>query len=111
MLDCNSIVTLMVTKLKKLHDLASGSDLVDPTMFHQIIGSLMYLVHTSPNICYVVNTLSYFMIELRNIHLVVSKHVIRYLWVIISYGLKYTSSGGVMLNGYIDLDWEISAVD
>ena len=31
---------------------------VDATMYHQIIGSLMYLMNTRPDICFVVNTLS-----------------------------------------------------
>lgn len=80
-------------------------------MFHQLIGSLMYLVHTRPYICYAVGSLSPFMIEPRNIHLVVSKHVLRYLWGTIDYGLKYTSSGGVMLHGYIDSNWAGTTVD
>jgi hypothetical protein len=41
MMDCKSMSTLMVTNLKKLHDSDTGSDLVDPTMSRQLIGSLM----------------------------------------------------------------------
>ena len=29
----------------------------------------------------------------------------------ITYGLKYTSSSGVLLAGYVDLDWAGNAVD
>lgn len=35
MLDCKSMTTPMVTNLKKLHDLDTGSNLVDPTMYKQ----------------------------------------------------------------------------
>ena len=46
----------------------------------------------------------------RHIHWVAAKHVLRYLRGTIGYKLRY-SSGGVMLLGYIDLDWAGSAVD
>jgi hypothetical protein len=36
---------------------------VDSTLYRQLIGSLMYLVNTRPDICFVVNTLSQFMVE------------------------------------------------
>ena len=44
--------------LKKSRDSASDSNLIDPTMYCQLIGSLMYLTNTRPDICFVVNALS-----------------------------------------------------
>jgi hypothetical protein len=79
MLDCKSMTTPMISNLKKLHDQATGSDPEDPTIYRQIIGSLMYLVHTRPNICYIVNALSQFMCEPKHIHMVVAKHILRYV--------------------------------
>jgi hypothetical protein len=35
---------------------------VDSTLYHQLIGSLMYLVNARPDICFSVNTLSQFMV-------------------------------------------------
>jgi hypothetical protein len=61
MMDCKSITTPMVTNLKTLG--ASDSD--DPTMYMQLIGSLMYLVNTRSNIFFAVNTLGQFMVEPR----------------------------------------------
>jgi hypothetical protein len=58
MLDCKSMATPMVSNLKKLSEPPSDSDLIDPTMYRQLCGSLMYLVNTKPNICYVVSALS-----------------------------------------------------
>jgi hypothetical protein len=68
MMDCKSMSTPMVTNLRKLHDSDSGSYLVDPTMYRQLIGSLMYMIHTRPDICYAVIAMSQFMVELRQRH-------------------------------------------
>ena len=68
MLDCKLMTTPMVTNLEKLHDSDTGYDLVDPTMYKQLIGSLLYLVHTKPDICYAVSALSQFMAEHRQRH-------------------------------------------
>lgn len=80
-------------------------------MYKQRIGSLMYLVHIRPNICFAVNALSQFMCEPRHINWVVAKHVLKYLKGSIAFGLKCTSSGGVLIHGYADLDWDGSSMD
>jgi hypothetical protein len=66
MMDCKSMTTPMTINLKLLSD--KSLDLVDPTMYRQLIGSLMYLVNTRPGICFVVNTLSQHMVESRHVH-------------------------------------------
>ena len=45
----------MTTNWKKLHDSTTCSKVVGPPQYQQLIESLMYLVHTRPNICYTVN--------------------------------------------------------
>jgi hypothetical protein len=71
----------------------------------------MYMIHTRPDICYAVIAMSRFMTELRERHRVATKHILRYLRGTITYGLKYTSSGGLFLHGYADADWAGSRVD
>jgi hypothetical protein len=97
--------------LRKLPDSDTDSDLVDPTMYRKLIGSLMYMIHTGPNICYAVIAMSQFMAEPRHKHWVAEKHILRYLIGTITYGLRYTSSGGLFLHGYADVDWARSPVD
>ena len=71
----------------------------------------MYLVHTRPDICYTVNALSQFMSDLKHIHWVAAKHVLKYVRCTITYGLKCTSCSGVLLAGYADSNWAGSVVD
>jgi hypothetical protein len=65
MMDCKSMSISMITNPRKLHDYDIGSDLVDPTMYRKLIESLMYMIHTRPDICYVVIAMSQFMTEPR----------------------------------------------
>jgi hypothetical protein len=60
MMDCKSMSTPMVKNLNLLSD--TSSETVDATMFKQIIVSLMHLTNTRLDICFVVNTLSQYMV-------------------------------------------------
>ena len=84
---------------------SDDSDLVDPMMYRQLIGSLMYLVNMRPYICFVVSTLSQYMCEPRQTHWVVAKHVLRYLHGTIGYGLRYMEDSDMHLVDYTDSDW------
>ena len=66
-----------------------SSELVDVTHYKQIIGSLMYLSNTRPDICFAVNTLIQYLVQPRRVHLVATKHVMRYLKGTIDFGLYY----------------------
>ena len=66
MTECKSMPTPMVMDLKKMSDTYSGD--IDPHLYKQMIGSLMYLVNTRLDICYAVNVLSQFMSQPRKKH-------------------------------------------
>ena len=109
MLDCKSIATPMDTNLNLLYD--ESSYLVDVNQYIHIIGLLMYLTNTRPDICFVVNTLSQYLVKPRHVQLIVAKHVMRYLEGTIDFGLYYDRDHDYRLYGYRDLDWEGSATD
>jgi hypothetical protein len=109
MMDCKSMTTPMTTNPKLLCD--TSSEIVDATLYRQMIGSLMYLTNTRPNICFVVNTLSQYMVEPRHVHLIATKHVMRYLKGTIEYGIKYDADCEFRLHGYSDSDWVGSVTD
>ena len=56
MMDCKAMATFMALNLKLLNNASLES--VDAVMYHQMIGSLMYLKNTRPNIFFAMNTLS-----------------------------------------------------
>ena len=87
MLECKAMATPMDSNLKLLDD--ESSELVDVTHYKQIIGSLMYLTNTRPEICFAVNTLIQYLVQPRWVHLVATKHVMRYLKGTIDFGLYY----------------------
>jgi hypothetical protein len=109
MLECKAMNTPMETNLKLLVD--TSSELVDATLYRQIIGSLMYLTNTRPDICFAVNTLSQYLVDPRRVHLVAANHVMRYLKGTLDYGLCYTRDHDFRLHDYTDSDWDGSASD
>ena len=74
MMDCKALTTPMASNLKLLSD--ASSEKVDATMYCQMIGSLMYLTNTRPDICFALNTLSQYLKDLRHVHLNAAKHIL-----------------------------------
>ena len=109
MMDCKAMNTPMASNLKLLSD--ASSEAIDVVMYRQMIGSLMYLTNIRLDICFLVNTLSQFLIDPRHVHLIAAKHILRYLKGTIDYGLKYEVNQKIKLEGYVDSDWTGSAID
>ena len=94
MMDCKAMTTPMASNLKLLS--VASSETIDATMYRQMIGSLMYLTNTRPDICFAVNTLSQFLTDLRHVHLMIAKNAVRYLKGTIDYELKYEANQKIM---------------
>ena len=52
----------------------------------------MYLKNMRPDICFSMNILIQFLMNLRHVHLMVSKHEVMYLKGTVEYGLKYDTN-------------------
>ena len=109
MMDCKAMATPMDTNLKLLSD--ETSELVDMTQYKQFVGSLIYLMNTRPDICFVVNSVSQYIVKPRWVHLISVKHVMRYLKGTIDFGLYYVRDHEYKFYGYIDSEWEESVTD
>ena len=81
----------------------------NPTEYLQLVGALMFLVNTRPDVCFAVITLSQHMAD-HNIHWVGAKKLLRYLCGTIDHGMRYTA-GSMTLHRYTDADWAGSVVD
>ena len=108
MMDCKAMIRPMASNLKLLSD--ASSEAVDAMMYRQMIGSLMYLMNTRPDICFAVNTLSQFFTDPRHVQLIAAKHILRYLKGTIDYGIKYEDNQQINLEVYVDSDWVGSAI-
>ena len=75
-----------------------------------MIGSLMYLMNTRPDILFAVNTLIQYLIDSRSVHLTTAKHILRYLKGTIDYGLKYDANQKINLEGYVDSNWAVPLI-
>ncbi|WMV55064.1 hypothetical protein MTR67_048449 [Solanum verrucosum] len=82
-----------------------GTEKVDEAYYRSLIGCLMYLTATRPDILYAVSFLSRFMHCASDLHLRAAKRIVRYIKGIINYGVKFHKSQKFRLNGFSDSDW------
>ena len=57
----------------------TSGEVVDATVYRQLVGSLMYLVNMRSDICYAVNQLSQAIVKPTKLFWKAGKHVLRYL--------------------------------
>ena len=84
---------------------ANSAEVVDATIYQQLVGLLMYLVNTQPDICYAINQLSQAMVKPAKLFWKAGKHVLHYPRGISRYGLWYRQEDEVKLCGFTDVDW------
>ncbi|XP_019058521.1 PREDICTED: uncharacterized protein LOC109116842, partial [Tarenaya hassleriana] len=83
----------------------SGVLLPDIPAYRRLIGRLLYLTITRPDIAYVVHKLSQFLSCPTDIHLAAAQRVVRYLKTNPGQGIFYSVSSPLCLNAFADADW------
>jgi hypothetical protein len=78
---------------------------VDATLYYQLVGSLLYLTHTHPDISFVVGLVSWYMKTPHEIHWKESKRILRYVRGIVQFEIHYSLEGTPLLVGFTDSDW------
>ncbi|XP_019105538.1 uncharacterized mitochondrial protein AtMg00810-like [Beta vulgaris subsp. vulgaris] len=83
----------------------AGDLLPDPEVYRRIIGKLLYLNMTRPDISFAVQQLSQFLSAPRTSHFLVAQHVLRYLKGTLHHGLLYSADSTLQIHAYCDADW------
>jgi hypothetical protein len=78
---------------------------IDATLYHQLVGSLLYLTHTRHDISFVVGLVARYMQTPHESHWKVAKRILRYVGGTIQFGIHYSSWGAPLLVGFTDSDW------
>lgn len=82
-----------------------GEPLSDPTRYRHLVGSLVYLAVTCPDISYPVHVLSQFVSAPTHVHYSHLLRVLRYLRGTVSRRLFFPRSSSLQLRAYSDATW------
>ena len=77
MSNCKTTPTLVITSLKLSKD--DDGSTIDPMLFKILVGSLMYLTTTRPDVMYGVSMISRFMESPKDSHWQAGKRILRYV--------------------------------
>uniref|UniRef100_A0A2N9H3N1 Integrase catalytic domain-containing protein n=1 Tax=Fagus sylvatica TaxID=28930 RepID=A0A2N9H3N1_FAGSY len=103
------VATPMESNLKLMPD--EGEFIDDPDTYRRLVGKLIYLTITRPDISYAVSVVSQFMTNPRVPHMNAVIRILKYLKNAPGRGLFYRSSGHLRIEGYTDADWAGSPSD
>ena len=90
---------------------SDGLPLADPTRYRHLVGSLVYLTATRPDIAYAVHILTQFVSAPTTVHYAHLIRVLRYLRGTMSRRLFYATSSQPTLHAYSDATWASEHVD
>uniref|UniRef100_A0ACD5TPR3 Uncharacterized protein n=1 Tax=Avena sativa TaxID=4498 RepID=A0ACD5TPR3_AVESA len=90
---------------------SDGDPLPDPTRYRHLVGSLVYLVVTRPDISYHVHILSQFVSAPTLVHYSHLLHVLRYLRGTSTHRLFFPRSSSFQLQAYSDTTWGSDPAD
>ncbi|XP_028120530.1 uncharacterized protein LOC114317923 [Camellia sinensis] len=98
-------VSNALIKLNVKLNSTDGIPLDDPTFYCELVGCLVYLTVTCPNLAYAVHVVSKFISTHRSIHWAALVCILRYLRGTIFLGLLLSSTFSLDLVAYVDSDW------
>jgi hypothetical protein len=101
--DCKPVATPMNQKEKFSKE--DRAERVDEKLYKSLIGCLMYLTATRPDIMYVVSLLSRYIHCASEIHFQAAKRILRYVKGTVDYGIIFNQVQNFRLLGYSDSDW------
>ena len=109
MLDCKPADTPIVQN-HKLGEYPSKMP-ANKGRHQRLVGKLIYLSHTRPDIAYAVSVVSQFMHQPSKDHMEAVIQILRYLKSSPGKGLMFSKNNHLKVNGYTDTDWEGNTTD
>ena len=83
----------------------SNTPPVNPTLYRMLVGKLLFLTKTRPDLTHAVSVISRFMQHPQEVHLHAAKHVLRYVRRYPDLGLFFKQGEENRLHGYTDADY------
>ncbi|GKE29768.1 retrovirus-related pol polyprotein from transposon RE2 [Tanacetum coccineum] len=108
MLYSKPVATPLDSKLKLN---SSGEPLRSASYYQKLVGKLIYLTITRPDISFAVSLVSQHMHAPTTYHLTLVKRILRYLKGTIGRGIMMTKNGHKNIVGYSDSDWAGNSLD
>ena len=84
---------------------------IDKGRYQRLVGKLIYLAHTRPNINFVVSVVSQFMSKPTEEHMEAVYRILRYLKMTPDKGLFFKKTAGNGIEIFTDANWTGSATD
>jgi len=88
-----------------------GGEKANAKRFRSLVGGLIYLTHTRPDIAFSVGVISRFMQQPSKVHYRAAKRVMRYIAGTLEYGIWCSKTSNFKLFGFTDSDWASSIDD
>lgn len=84
---------------------------VDQSLYRSMIGSLLYLTASRPDITFVIGICARYQVEPKMSHINQMKRILNYINGTNDYGILYSHGSNYILVGYCDADWVGNADD
>lgn len=78
---------------------------VDVHTYRSMVGSLIFLTNSRPDICHIISLVPRYISLPSKIHLKAAKRILRYAKGTLNFGIHYLKNKDVKLVGYSDSDW------
>ncbi|KAF5458732.1 hypothetical protein F2P56_022742 [Juglans regia] len=81
---------------------------IDPALYRSMIGSLLYITASRPNIAFSLCACAQFQANSKESHVTAVKRILKYLSATVDYGIWYSKDSNLSLVGYFDVDYRKS---
>jgi len=103
LLACKPALVPMMSNFKP--EISVDTLLPDPTSYRRLIGRLIYLTNTRPDLCFSVHKLNQYLASPHQSHSDAALHILRYVKGCPGKGLFFSSTNDLKLTAFSDSDW------